>query len=180
MTTRTYPGMLDRSIEYFAADGEVYKMRNGLISLFEEDNHPELEILIATDSVLETTLTEMCGKDHNSKLRKLAECRFGGLNFEPDFNDDTSTPDHRDCGLRGKCVGENVVCKPIKINGEAVDLKEIEILRECATNHKNLAIASILNIPFGTLNVLKTRIYEKCGFVTKQQSAITLFEKGLL
>lgn len=178
--TRTYPGMIDHSIEYFTQNGEVYKSQSGKTEKFTNAKHPELESLLENEPNLKPVLSEMCNGNHYLMLRKLAECRFGGLNFEADFADGKFTQDYCDCPLRGKCMGENIVCKPIEINGEPVTETEIKVLRHCASNEKNLSIASLLNIPFGTLNVLKTHIYTKCGFVTKQQSAIALFEKGLL
>lgn len=180
MTTRTYPGMIDHSIEYFTAGEDVFKMKNGNIVRFENDSHPELEDILRNDAPLEQVLSEMCGGNHTTMLMKLADCRFGGLNFEPDFIDGTFTHDHRDCPLRGSCIGEGIVCKSITINGQPITEPEIAILRECATNNKNIAIASNLDMPLGTLNVYKTRIYDKFGFVTKQQSTAALFEKGLL
>ena len=178
--TRTYPGMIDRSIEYFTKDGEAFKIKDGHVILFHQDSHPELEQILWSEPDLEPTLSKMCAGNYDQMLLKLADCRFGGLNFEPDFTNGIATHDHLECHLRGSCIGENIVCKPIEINGQPVSENEISILRECATNHKNLAIADHLNIPLGTLNVSKTRIYEKFGFVTKQQSTATLFEKGLL
>lgn len=178
--TRTYPGMIDRSIEYFTKGDNVFKIKDGHVKLFNEDSHPELEYILWSEPDLEPTLSKMCAGNYDQMLLKLADCRFGGLNFEPDFINGTATHDHRDCPFRGSCIGENIVCKPIEINGQPVTANEISILRECATNQKNLAIADHLNIPLGTLNVSKTRIYEKFGFVTKQQSTATLFEKGLL
>ena len=172
--------MIDHSIEYFSQEGEIYKMQSGSVQKFEETTHPELENLLLNESNLATTLSEMCEYDYPSMLKKLADCRYGGLNFEADFTDGNSTHDHKDCPLRGNCIGENIVCKPIEINGEPLFEDELSILRECSTNKKNFTIASDLDIPFGTLNVSKTKIYDKYGFVTKQQSTIALFEKGLL
>lgn len=181
MTPRTYPGMLDNSTEYFTKDSSVFKLKNGRIRKFEEvDAHPELETILAEDEQLKNTLSKMCGGKRQKMLKKLAECRFGALDFEADFNNGKAKHDYRDCPLRGKCIGENIVCKPLEINGEEISPQELNILRNCVSNTKNWVIALTLNIPLGTFNVMKTAIYKRIGVQTKQQSAITLFEKGLL
>src|SRR5690606_17754814 len=135
---RTYPGMLDNSTEYFTKDGSVFKLKNGRIRKFEEvDAHPELEAILAEDEQLKNTLSEMCGANHRKMLNKLASCRFGALDFEADFSNGTAKHDYRDCPLRGKCIGENIVCKPLEINGEEISPKELDILRNCVSNTKN-------------------------------------------
>ena len=179
--TRTYPGMLDHSIEYFAQGSEVFKIKDGKVTPFSQvPEHPELEAILKDEPETAKVLKEMCGSTRKTQLKKLAACRFGGLNFDADFSAEGNIHDFFDCPNRGKCIGENIVCKPLEINDEIVTPQEINLLRECVTSTKNWVIALNMNLPLGTFNVMKTSIYKKLGIETKQQSAVTLFEKGLL
>lgn len=179
--TRTYPGMLDHSKEYFNNGPDVMMIHNGVVQKFDEvPEHPELAQIIATESDLNRILTEWFQDDEQLKLKTLAKCRFGALNFSADINGEIVVSDHADCPQRGKCSGEFIVCRQPVINGETVTAEEIEILKEICGNDKNTTIAGNLGYALGTFKVLKTSIYQRCRFITKQQAAKVLFLEGLL
>ena len=177
-----YPGMLDNSKEYFEAEGNVFLIANGMVQRFDDvQYHEELELIIETEPKLKQTLQKMVGENGKNQQKQLAKCRFGGLNFSADFSDDSkSTNDYRNCQKRGNCIGENIVCQPFKINGVEVSELEINLLKELATDKKNEAIASDLNLPLGTFNVTKTSLYKKLKIYNKPQSVFILMKEGLL
>ena len=177
-----YPGMLDSSKEYFEAEDEIFLISNGTVKNFDDvKNHPELENLIENEKNLKKTLQQMVGSNRRDQQKKLAKCRYGGLNFSADFSDDSkSTNDYRNCQKRGNCIGENIICQPFKINGVEVSELEINLLKELATDKKNEAIASDLNLPLGTFNVTKTSLYRKLDIYNKPQSVFILMKEGLL
>lgn len=181
MTPKIYPGMLDTRIEYFAKNNSVFKIKNGNIQKFEDTDHPELEKIIESDPDLHHVLDLICDGKKQTMLKTLAHCRFGGLNYEADFKENGSAKhDYIDCPLRGNCVGENIICKSPEINGHPISEIELTILRACASDRKNTAIAQDLNLAEGTFNVTKTEIYKRIGVPTKQHLALTLVEEGLL
>ena len=179
--TRIYPGMLDGSKEYFISGTNVMKIHNGKIRNFDEvEHHPELAQIISEEKDLQRILQDWHGSNEREKHKTLARCRFGALNFFADFNDDESTPDYTICPLRGTCKGENIVCKNPVINGEAVTIDEITILKEITTEKSNIEIAKSLGYPLGTFNVKKTNLYQKININNKQEAVITLMFEGLL
>lgn len=180
--TTIYPGMLDARTEYFKHDNSVYKLKNGKVKNFDAvENHPELQLLLYSEIGLKETLSEICNGNETQMLKTLAKCRFGGLNFEPDFDEHGNhNPDYTECSLRSTCIGNGIVCKAPEINGNPINEIELMILRSCVTNRKNMAIASDLNLPEGTFNVLKNNTYKRVGVLTKQQLALKLVEQGLL
>ena len=126
-----YPGMLDSSKEYFEAEGNVFLIANGMVQRFDDVKyHEELELIIETEPKIKQTLQQMVGSNRRDQQKKLAKCRFGGLNFSADFSDNSkSTNDYRNCQKRGNCIGQNIVCQPFKINGVEVSELEINILK---------------------------------------------------
>ncbi|MEI7487654.1 MAG: hypothetical protein WCJ72_09640, partial [Chryseobacterium sp.] len=74
----------------------------------------------------------------------------------------------------------NIICKSVKLKGKDVSNEEILLLQELTTNEKNSTVADNLGFPVGTLNVLKTKTYQKFGFITKQQLTKTMYLEGLL
>ncbi|MCX8533060.1 LuxR family transcriptional regulator [Chryseobacterium luquanense] len=181
MTVRLYPGMLDTSKEYFNHGDHVLIIKNGSVKKFEDvDQHPELNKILDDEVELNLLLDKWFGNNTVVKLRTLARCRFGALNFTPDFSNDSSSHDYCECEYRGNCEGENIICKPVVFNGSEISDQEIKLLQELSTNEKNTAIADNLGLPIGTLNVNKTKTYQKFGLITKQQLTKDLFLEGLL
>lgn len=180
--TKVYPGMLDDRKEYFTIGDNVYLIQNGrVMSFFEVSEHPELAEIIQSEPETQRHLFTMCGDDPLSQQHKLARCRFGGLNFSADFpGDGQATADFIDCPLRGKCAGENIICRPACIAGKEITPLELTVLRQCSGNSKNWVIAGLLKMPVGSFNVLKTKVYQRLKIQTKQQSALMLVQEGLL
>jgi DNA-binding CsgD family transcriptional regulator len=179
--TRIYPGMLDKSKEYFKSGSDVLLITDGTVRKFDDvAEHPELAMIISNDADLRAILQEWHGNDEREQQKTLAKCRFGALNFFADINDDEITHDYIECPMRGSCAGENIVCKPPVINGEPCNHEEIAILKELSGDETNIAIAKKLGLPLGTLNVKKTNLYQKLGLYTKQHAVLTLLFEGLL
>ena len=179
--TRLYPGMLDSSKEYFNSGHDVMMIHHGTVQKFEDvPAHPELAQIIAEEKDLNNIMFKWFGDNEFMKQKTLAKCRFGALNFFADINEDEATPDHSTCPFRGKCGGENIICKPVEINGETVTLEEITILKEVCGDDTNTNIAKKLGYAQGTFNVKKSNLYDKLGFNTKQHAVLTLMFEGLL
>ena len=173
--------MIDQSKEYFNYGSNVLVIQNGEVKKFEEiAEHPELSKILDDEEDLNNLLTKWFGNDNQVKLRVLARCRFGALNFTPDFSSKGVSNDYCNCEYRGACEGENIICKPISFKGRKISDQEIDLLKELTTNEKNSTIAEKLDLPVGTFNVLKTNIYQKFGFITKQQLTQDLYLEGLL
>lgn len=182
MTTRTYPGMLDTSKEYFNSGRDVMMIHNGSVKRFEDVcSHPELQQIIESETDLQKVLNEWHPNDQLSQQKVVARCRFGALNFSPDFSGGQNVADHSDCPHRGSCIGENIVCKPVSVDGVQLTVEELTILRALTGDDKNTTIAGKLGYATGTFFVQKTRIYSKFNrLITKQQIARMLFLEGLL
>ena len=185
-TTRTYPGMCDDSLEIF-----FHEETKSLKSIYQGKtiNYHELpkkataflDEIINREPETADFLQSQFPNNIDAQKELLAKCRFGGLNLTADFSDDSkSTNDYRNCQKRGNCIGENIICHPIKINGIEVSELEINLLKELATDKKNEAIASDLNLPLGTFNVTKTSLYRKLEIYNKPQSVFILMKEGLL
>jgi hypothetical protein len=181
MTVRLYPGMLDKSKEYFNYGNNVLLIDNGTVKKFEDvKEHPELDRILEAEVELKDLMEKWFGGNTELKLRTIARCRFGALNFTADFEGSNIEHDYCECEYRGNCEGEDIICKSVTFNGEVISDEEIALLKELSSNEKNLAIAGNLGVPLGTLNVIKTKTYQKFGLITKQQLTKDLFLEGLL
>ncbi len=173
--------MVDAGIEYFLHEDELLMICNGSIRRFDEvQDHNDLKAALDADPAAQTLLRKWFGDDERAVLRKFAACRYGGLNKTPDFGADEALHDYIDCPIRDTCAGNGVVCKAPVLNGGQLDNTELQLMRMLASDLKNTAIADELDMPLGSLNVTRTKLYEKLNIHTKQQLALALSDEGLL
>ncbi|WP_050381320.1 hypothetical protein [Chryseobacterium sp. Hurlbut01] len=186
MKTRPFPGMLDTSKEYFINGSEVMLLTDGVVVNFDDVDHPELKLIIKREKDLQKILNVWYPNNETMQLKTLARCRFGALNFQPDFSGEESSADYVTCSKRGKCLGENIICKPLNRFNVEMTTVEVDIMIQLAGEEKNTTIASRMGFAVGTFFVMKTSIYSKVKtiinkpFLTKQQLAKFLFLEGLL
>lgn len=187
MKTRPFPGMLDTSKEYFTNGAEVMLVTNGRVQNFDDvEHHSEFARIIESEKDLQKVLNFWFPYDYRMQLKTLARCRFGALNFHADFSSDEVSNDYTICPNRGKCRGENIVCKPLARFNVEFPTEEVDIMIQLAGEQKNTTIAAQMGYPDGTFFVMKTSIYSKVKavinkpFLTKQQLAKFLFLEGLL
>ena len=177
---RLYPGMRDGSLEIFFHEEEnkVIALKSGQIKNFEELESSETQFIvdiIDSDVKLKNILQQWFPLDTKSQIIQVAKCRFGGLNHIPDVACCGSVShDHISCAIRGICDGENIVCKPIIYNGHELSAKEITAIKLMSTDMKNTAVCQELEMPEGSFQVFRTKLYEKLGNINCKQELASI------
>ncbi|MCE3025300.1 helix-turn-helix transcriptional regulator [Riemerella anatipestifer] len=186
-TQMIYPGMCDDSLEIFfhKEENRLMAIHNSQIKCFTKLPTEAIGFIYnIMDSEVETQelLQKWFPDDTEKQIQKLAKCRFGGLNFEPDYCSKKKSPnfDVVDCPLKGHCKGEGILCKEISYKGESLSNLELEALRLISSIEKNTAIAELLGMPLGTFNVFRTNLYEKLNIRTKQEATRVAVFLGLI
>lgn len=175
-TQRIYPGMCDDSLEIFYHEEEDKLMAIQFGTIVDYDDLPQsstdfLAKIIENDSELEIILNDWFPNNLNEQKKKLAKCRFGGLNYQADFNIKSGIiiHDRIDCNIKKVCNGCDIVCKNIKYYGEEITETDIRLTQLLSTDLKNLAIADQMKMPMGTFEVSRTKLYEKIRVRTKPE-----------
>ncbi len=178
---RLYPGMRDGNLEIFHIEEEdkLMAIKNGEIKDFEDLESSETAFIteiIDTEQKLKIVLENWWPGDKQAQIKQVAKCRFGGLNHIPDVSafGSVANHDHRDCSLRGNCIGENIVCKPLLFNGYELSEKEIKAIRLMCTDMKNTVVCQELKMPEGSFQVFRTRLYEKLGNINCKQELASI------
>lgn len=179
-----YPGMLDANIEIFKSPLGLKVIHNSSIINFDQISMPLYQRfkdeLQKSPEALEI-LMEWFPDSELKRLEKFAECRFGGLDHEPDITHQaTQFGEYWDCPLRGSCKGEGKVCLPIKYNDELLNAVDIKILRLVATDLTNEVIADKLKLALGSLHKIKKELYQKLNILTKQEAALIAKQLNLI
>jgi hypothetical protein len=183
-STRLYPGMRDGSLElfYIKEEDRLMAIKGGRVLDYEQLPPEETKFLDQIiDSEIETKkILEGWSSSREDQKRKLAECRFGGLNFTPDVKSGVFAPDSFDCPLKKNCNGFGKVCKNIEYNGHPLDSFDEKAISLMISPKKNTVIAEELEIPLGSFEVYRTRLYNSLKISTKQELASVAFFLGLI
>lgn len=173
-----YPGMITNEVEFFTTGEELKVINKGKIYSFKELDASIIKILsdaMKQDQNAQAVLIKWFPNQELKQVEKFTQCRFGGLDFNPDINSagKLQKGEYYQCPFRGKCEGEGVVCRNIRHNGNEITNEEIQLIKLLVTDLTNEDIADEMNLKLGTLHFKKRVLYEKLEITTKQQ--LTLF-----
>lgn len=178
------PGLLDDGIEFFKSPLGLKIIKNGQIKDFSELSAYTIERLqdqIKSEPEVEKILVEIYPSSGIDRLRLFTECRFGGLDSQPDIiNGNIQDGEYWPCPKRGNCPHEGILCKLPVVNGERLEQKEIDIIQLSITDTKNEVMADMLELPLGTFHLLKKKLYQKFGVNTKQELTMRAFFYNLI
>ena len=100
--------------ELVAIDGKLFQIEINLLEFHQIDVNVKLNLLsqFLLDKKAQAGL-ELMNIPIENQLEQFGICHFGGMDDKPDFDTDVINPEWFDCGRRGKCPGEGLVCKSI-------------------------------------------------------------------
>ena len=185
--TRLYPGMCDDSLEIFfhPEEQKLKAIVNGAVKDFSAIPAAKKQFLnhiIETDAHLAEIMETMFPGDKASQIEKLAVCRFGGLNFQPDYCGVTHSQNHDiiDCSIRSTCPGSGIVCKNLKYQEEELTQTDVLAIQLMASDHKTELLAEELHMPLGSFHVYRTKFFNRLGVKSKPELARVGVELGLI
>ena len=186
-STRLYPGMCDDSMEIFfhSEEKKLKAIVNGEVKNFidiEAEKKHFLKRMIDDEIELRNVLEAMFPKNPIAQIEKLAQCRFGGLNFQPDYCAATETINHDiiNCEIRATCAGRGIVCKNLEYNGEELTPTDVLAIQLMASDHKTELLAEELGMPLGSFHVYRTKFFDRVGVKSKPELARVGVELGLI
>lgn len=177
-------GLIDENIELFSTNGKMMATHLGSVkSIFDLPKEfltiLEKEMASAPSIVLALSLAGF--KTKNAQLEKFAECRFGGFDFIADFKDGKfSDAEYHECGFRGNCPMEGIVCGFFKVNGQIITPFEIKMIHLLATEDTLPVIAEKLHVCMNTFEVKKKWLYEKLGVLSRARLVAVCYDLQIL
>lgn len=176
-TQRIYPGMCDGNLEifYHKVENKLKVIHQNKVQDFDDTPNEILNFLgniLQKEDTTKNILNSWYPNDTSSQIRKLAQCRFGGLDFEPDYCNGTNNcnGDFIECPNRNLCKGNGIVCNPIGYQNTPLSLTDIKAIKLISSVDKNEVIAQEMNMPIGSFNVYRTNLYKKLNIQTKQEA----------
>lgn len=170
------PGILSDGVEFFLHEETIKVISSGRVMNFKDLPFSTIQLLreeIDRQPKVMAELIAMYPDSENKRLEQFVKCRFGGLDYEPDLSrNGVQKGEWWDCPLRGNCTSEGILCKKVAYNGYLLTSQDIRLLQLLSTNYTNEHIAETMNLPLGSLHVLKKKLYHMLGVQTKQESTI--------
>ena len=177
-------GLTNSHIELFSANGKIMATHSGQIkSLFDlpKDFLKILNNEMRSSPATILALSLSGYESHKEQLEKFTECRFGGFDFVADFKDGKlSDSEYHECGFRGECPMEGIVCGFFKANGHIITPFEISIIKLLATEDTLPVIAEKLFVSINTFETIKQKLFEKLGVLSRARLVAISYDLQIL
>lgn len=182
MTKVTIPaGFFNDELEFFEFKGKSFAVHQGRVkSFFELPITIQDQVWNHIDDDSHTALESQGFTTREQKLQKFSICKFGSFDNQADIDSDSFNAEHYDCGLRGQCTMEGIVCTGIKFNGHVLTLFELKMISLLATDHKTQVIAEKMNVCINTLDAKKKIVFEKLGVLSRPALVFIASHNNLL
>lgn len=177
-------GIIDENIELFSTTGKMMALHNGavknlfdlpndFIGLLEKEMHKNPSTIIALELAGFTT--------REQQLEKFSECRFGGFDLTADFKEGKfSDAEYHECGFRGECPMEGIVCDLFRVNGKIITPFDIHMIKLLSTEDTLPVIAEKLTVSMNTFEQKKKALYEKLGVLSRARLVAICYELQIL
>lgn len=177
-------GLFDENIEIFSFNEKPFALYNGQCIPLSELPEEFLGLLWDDLQKNEAALMalELSGYHCKcDKIHKYALCRFGGFDSTPDIsNGKLNCAEYFDCGFRGKCSMEGIVCKSITFNGHILTPNEMKMMQLLATEDTLPVIAEKLEMSMNSFENHKKTLFEKMGVLSRARLVAIAFINNLL
>lgn len=171
--SRIPAGLMDPNFEFFLYKGVVMVLSGGKIRAFESlpandpvvlkvkhdmDNHPK-----AVDALGEMGITGSL-----DCMLTYIRCRYGNLDPSPDITvEGFSRAEYRDCGRRGECKHEGILCEKIQAPNGRFTSRELQVIQLLSEDLPNKLIADEMGVSIITVNTHIQNIHHKIGSHSK-------------
>lgn len=164
-------GLIDENIELFSADGRMMATHSGTVKTLFDLPADFLEKLKAEMTAVPSVVKalKLAGfKNEKQQIEKFAECKYGGFDLTADFKDGQfSESEYHECGFRGTCPMEGVVCGFFKVNGQIITPFEIQMIKHLASEDTLPVIAEKLDISMNTFETRKQILFKKMNVLSR-------------
>lgn len=162
--------------ELVELDGELFQIQFKLLPFYHMDKSVIFKLLdeYKADKKAQTGM-ELMHIPEDKQLEQFGMCRYGGLDNQADFEGEKTHPEWHDCGRRGHCPGEGLVCKSMRLPGGLISPRMIQFLQLLCNGLSDQDIADEMGIALTSARTLKARCLIATGCPTK--SALTAWAK---
>jgi len=175
--------LLSNGIEFFALNNEAYMLKNGKVYPFYDFDHQTIAIIeqeFKIDKEAQAGLMKM-GVHSWSHLKQFIVCKYGSFDTMTDIEPNGNTNHERyDCGNRGICPGENLVCKAVECRNGTITPRLETALKLIAKGLLDKEAASKMFISEHTFKNHRRKLQQLIGTNNKARLAAFAVSKNLI
>jgi DNA-binding CsgD family transcriptional regulator len=166
--------------ELVELDGKLFQIKFELLTFYDMDRKiiHKLKDEFLADKNAQTGM-ELMKVPEIKQLEQFGMCRYGGLDNQPDFEGDIVHPEWHDCGRRGNCPGEGLVCKSMKVKNGLLSPRLIQYLQLLCQGMTDQEIADHLNVAITTAKTFKARCMDATDCRTKTELTAWAKDRGI-
>jgi DNA-binding CsgD family transcriptional regulator len=159
---------------------KVFGVSNGKTVPFDEIN-PKMRAQIF-ERLLddEKAMEDLKHLPQKEAIEQYAFCVFGAADSAADFSVDGILQEAENFICSDNCKCLNWKSKKIKIDGEILTPRQLEIVKLLASDLCDKQIADKLNICLSTLDTHKKHLFEKCNVLSKTGLVMKLIEQKII
>ncbi|MFD2961307.1 MULTISPECIES: response regulator transcription factor [Olivibacter] len=178
-------GLVCNKVEIFANGDEPHCLTGGQTYSFEDFSDRTKEILQESldnsDDDVHEGLTLMGKIDQEDRLKQFTYCMFGGFDHFHDIDENGKLGDieYFDCGKRGNCPGEFLVCKLPQTDNGSLTKSETQVLKLIRYGKTVKEIAYETHTSELTIKTHIQNIKKKVGYGRMAELAVFAFAKQL-
>ncbi|MBN2747422.1 MAG: hypothetical protein JXR34_11910 [Bacteroidales bacterium] len=177
------PEYLKKANHEFVDDNGRLKMIK--IDFLEFENFPYSIVKKFNDSLQADKKAqlglELMKTPEDFKLEQYAICLHGGLDDMPDIDENGETTfEFFDCGKRGHCPGEGLVCKNMLCQFGTLSPRLIQYLSYTPKDMHDKDIADEMGVKLTTISTFRKRSQDAIGVNSKAALAAFAIQKNLI
>lgn len=178
-------GLADRNVELFVKNDIMYATYNGKIMQFDE--LPEAIRFYFTEELLcdlaaVIALRKMGFSTNHEMLQQYIKCNYDAYDTVPDLvttDRSDSNKEYWNCGSKGKCKYEGVICKMPTCKNGKLSKREMEVVFLLKQGKAIKEIADSLGTSFNTVRNQLVTVKHKLG-VQKDNEILALTSNMLI
>lgn len=177
-------GLIDENVEIFTHDNKPMALCGGKVQSIYEAPSYVIDLLLEdlNNNSAAVLALELAGfTSPNDKLDKYTNCRYGGFDASPDIiNGKLAASEYHECGHRGECPMEGIVCSSPRINGRILSPFETEMIKALATEDIIPVVAEKMGVSVTTFEERKKILFEKFNVLTRGGLIVAAFRNNIL
>lgn len=174
------PGDLSTNLISERDTKKVFSVSNGKTIAFDELN-PKMRAQIFEKLLNdETAIEDLKHLPQKEAIEHYAFCIYGAADSASDFSPDGILQEADNFICSNNCICLNWKSKKLKIDGEVLTARQLEISQLFATDLCDKEIAEKLNICLSTLDTHKKKLFEKCNVSSKTGLVIKLIAHKII
>lgn len=114
-------------------------------------------------------------------MSRIKEEILGGFDMNADFKDgQLSDAEYHECGFRGECPMEGIVCGFFRVKGQIITPFDIHMIKLLATEDTLPVIAEKLQVCMNTFETKKQKLFEKLGVLSRARLVAVSYDLQIL